>query len=81
MALNDFNMVLLYDPHNVQNLSNLSLTYYAMRFFNEAVFFAKLGLQEAEKQNLHDCDSDFNAVIVNVNAMMRTVVPQKADGM
>ncbi len=81
LALNDFNMVLLYDPHNVQNLSNLSLTYYAMRFFNEAVFFAKLGLQEAEQQNRHDCDSDFNAVIVNVNGMMCTVAPQKADGM
>ena len=30
MALNDFNTVLLYAPYDIQNLSNLSQTYFAM---------------------------------------------------
>ena len=73
-ALNDFNTVLLYQPHNVQNLSNLAQTYYAMRFFNEASHFAALGLKEAEIQNRHDCDAEFSEVINRINAMSRTFV-------
>lgn len=73
-ALNDFNTVLLYQPHNVQNLSNLAQTYYAMRFFTEASHFAALGLKEAEIQNKHDCDVEFSEVINRINAMSRTFV-------
>ena len=73
-ALNDFNTVLLYQPHNVQNLSNLAQTYYAMRFFNEASHFAALGLKEADIQNRHDCDAEFSEVINRINAMSRTFV-------
>lgn len=73
-ALNDFNTVLLYQPHNVQNLSNLAQTYYAMRFFNEASHFAALGLKEAQIQNRHDCDAEFSEVINRINAMSRTFV-------
>ena len=62
-ALNDFNTVLLYQPHNIQNLSNLAQTYFAMRFFNEAMHFAGLGLKEANKQNWHLCDVEFSEVI------------------
>lgn len=68
-ALNDFNTVLLYQPHNVQNLSNLAQTYYAMGFFNEASHFAALGLKEAEIQNRHDCDAEFSEVINRINAL------------
>ena len=68
-ALNDFNTVLLYQPHNIQNLSNLAQTYFAMRFFNEAMHFAGLGLKEANKQNLHHCDVEFSEVINRIKAM------------
>ena len=79
-ALNDFNTVLLYQPHNVQNLSNLAQTYYAMRFFNEASHFAALGLKEAEIQNRHDCDAEFSEVINRINAMSRTFVHLNENG-
>lgn len=79
-ALNDFNTVLLYQPHNVQNLSNLAQTYYAMRFFNEASHFAALGLKEAEIQNRHDCDVEFSEVINRINAMSRTFVHLNENG-
>lgn len=78
-ALNDFNTVLHYQPHNVQNLSNLAQTYYAMSFFNEARHFAALGLKEAEIQNKHDCDVEFSEVINRINAMSRTFVHLKEE--
>lgn len=68
-ALNDFNTVLLYQPHNIQNLSNLAQTYFAMRFFNEAMHFTGLGLNEANKQNWHHCDVEFSEVINRIKAM------------
>lgn len=49
-ALNDFNTVLLYQPHNVQNLSNLSVAHFSMGHINEALYFAHIGLDEAEQQ-------------------------------
>ena len=79
-ALNDFNTVLLYQPHNVQNLSNLAQTYYAMRFFNEASHFAALGLKEAEIQNRHDCDAEFSEVINRINALSQTFVHLNENG-
>ena len=69
LALNDFNTVLLYDPHNIQNLSNLALVNFQMRFVHEALFYAKLGLEEASKQNLHTCDSDLNWVLNTINSV------------
>lgn len=79
-ALNDFNTVLLYQPHNVQNLSNLAQTYYAMGFFNEASHFAALGLKEAEIQNRHDCDAEFSEVINRINALSQTFVHLNENG-
>lgn len=73
-ALNDFNLVLLYQPHNVQNLSNLSSTHFSMGHIDEAAHFAYIGLEEAKKQNKHDCDVDFNEVINRINAMSHTFV-------
>ena len=79
-ALNDFNTVLLYQPHNVQNLSNLAQTYYAMGVFNEASHFAALGLKEAEIQNRHDCDAEFSEVINRINALSQTFVHLNENG-
>ncbi len=62
-ALNDFNMVLLYEPKNVQNLSNLAEIYLRMGYFKEAMYFAKQGLEEANSQGRHDCDSDLQNVV------------------
>lgn len=72
LALNDFNTVLLYDPHNIQNLSNLALVNLQMHFFEDALFYAKLGLEEAAKQNLHTCDSDLNWVLNTLNNISGT---------
>ena len=62
-ALNDFNVVLWLQPHNVQNLCNLASVYLSLRKANEAMHFSKLGLEEAKKQNIHDYDAEFNLVI------------------
>lgn len=78
-ALNDFNTVLLYQPHNIQNLSNLAQTYFAMRFFNEAMHFAGLGLNEANKQNWHHCDVEFSEVINRIKAMARLNTVEQND--
>ena len=73
-ALNDFNTVLLYQPHNVQNLSNLSVAHFSMGHINEALYFDHIGLEEAEQQNRHDCDAEFNEVINRIDAMSHTIV-------
>jgi tetratricopeptide (TPR) repeat protein len=72
-ALNDFNTVLSFQPHNVQNLSNLSCTHYSMGHINEAEYFAQIGLDEAKTQNQHDCDAEFNEVIRRINAIKHTI--------
>ena len=69
LALNDFNTVLTYAPYNIQNLSNLSQTYLAIGYFNEANYYATLGLTEANKQNNHSCDMEFNDVLIHLQAM------------
>lgn len=61
-ALNDFNYVLFYEPHNIQNLSNLAMVNLQMNNLGNADYFARIGLQEAEKQNNHSCDGDFFVV-------------------
>lgn len=68
-ALNDFNFVLLFDPHNVQNLCNLALTYFEMQNLREADYYARIGLEEATKQNRHDCDGEMQMVRQGVAAM------------
>ena len=73
-ALNDFNFVLFYDPHNIQNLCNLAMVNLQMNSLGNADYFARVGLQEAEKQNNHTCDGDFFVVqqaIVNIQNQMR----------
>ena len=79
-AIIDFQIVQFLEPCNVQNLSNLSMTYLSMGFLNEAAFSAKEGLEEANKQNKHDCDSEFREVLLRIDAMNRMVVPIKYDG-
>ena len=61
-ALNDFNFVLFYNPHNIQNLSNLAMVNLQMNNLGNADYYARIGLQEAEKQNNHSCDGDFYVV-------------------
>lgn len=80
MALNDFNTVLLYAPYNIQNLSNLSQTYFAMGYLNEAHFYAQLGLKEAKKQDNHFCDMEFNDVLIRLQAMSRMTTIPKSKG-
>ena len=75
LALNDFNTVLTYAPYNIQNLSNLSQTYFAMGYFNEAKYYATLGLAEANKQNNHSCDMEFNDVLIRLQAISRMAIP------
>lgn len=74
-ALNDFNTVLLYAPHNIQNLANVSQTHLAMGHIKEADHFAHIGLEEAQKQNYHDCDVDFKNVINFIHMDPRMVMP------
>lgn len=61
-ALNDFRTVLFHRPHDVLNLSNLALTYLDMGLLNEADYYAKQGLMEAERQNDHRWDGDLYQV-------------------
>lgn len=68
-ALNDFRTVLFHRPHNVQNLSNLAVTYLDMGFFSEADYYARKGLEEAEMQNDHNCDGDFYLVQQSIQVL------------
>ena len=61
-ALNDFRTVLFHRPHDVQNLSNLALTYLDMGLLREADYYARQGLIEAKAQDDHRCDGDFYQV-------------------
>ena len=73
-ALNDFNFVLFYEPHNIQNLSNLAMISLQMNNLGNADYYARIGLQEAEKQDNHTCDGDFYLVqqtLVNIQNQMR----------
>lgn len=72
-ALNDFNYVLFYEPHNIQNLSNLAMVSLQMNNLGNADYYARIGLQEAEKQNNHSCDGDFYVVqqtLLNIQNQM-----------
>ena len=71
-ALNDFCTVLLHRPHNVQNLSNLALTYLGMGYLREAGYYAQLGLREANEQDNHTCDGDLFQVQQTVMALLRS---------
>lgn len=55
------------------------MTYLSMGFLNEAAFSAKEGLEEANKQNKHDCDSEFREVLLRIDAMNRIAVPIRVD--
>ncbi len=67
MALNDFNTVLLYDSHNIVNITNLSTTYFSMGLAKEALFYAKLGMVEGQIQNIHTYDDELQFVIRQLN--------------
>ena len=72
-ALNDFNFVLFYEPHNIQNLSNLAMVNLQMNNLGNADYYARIGLQEAERQNNHSCDGDFYTVqqtLLNIRNQM-----------
>ena len=73
-AINDFNYVLFYEPHNIQNLCNLALANLQMNNIGNADYYARLGLYEASIQNNHSCDGDFYTVqqtIINIQNQMR----------
>ena len=73
-ALNDFNYVLFYEPHNIQNLSNLALVNLHMNNLGNAENYARKGLQEADVQKNHSCDGDFYVVqqaVINIQNQMR----------
>lgn len=73
-ALNDFNYVLFYEPHNIQNLSNLALVNLQMNNLGNADYYARKGLQEADVQKNHSCDGDFYVVqqaVINIQNQMR----------
>lgn len=73
-ALGDFNFVLFYEPHNIQNLSNLAMVNLQMNNLGNADYYARIGLQEAEVQNDHSCDGDFYVVqqtLYNIQNQMR----------
>ncbi len=74
LALNDFNTVLLYEPYNVQNISNLAQTYFLMGFLKESKYYANLGLNEANKQSWHNCDTEFREILIRIESMMRPVI-------
>lgn len=72
-ALNDFNYVLFYEPHNIQNLSNLAMVNLLMNNLGNADYYARKGLQEADVQNNHSCDGDFFVVqqtVINIQNQM-----------
>lgn len=73
-ALNDFNVVLWLQPHNVQNLCNLASVNLSMGNLDEAMHFSKLGLAEAQKQHKHDCDAEFNLVVDNIKSASSCVL-------
>lgn len=79
MALNDFNTVLLYAPYNVQNLSNLAQAYFNMCYYKEADYYAKLGIEEANKQDKHFCDNEFRDVLIKIDLLRQEVIPADAD--
>lgn len=59
-ALIDFNQVYSMNPYNVQNLTNLALTYFEMHMFGQAYEYLGTAMTEADKQNVHFCDGDLN---------------------
>lgn len=72
-ALNDFNYVLFYEPHNIQNLSNLAMVNLQMNNLGNADYYARTGLWEANEQNDHSCDGDFYVVqqtLLNIQNQM-----------
>lgn len=77
MALNDFNFVLLFDPHNVQNLTNLANTYLQMQNIREAEYFSRVGLEEAKKQNNHTCDGELQLVQQTVVAIRTQIIREQ----
>lgn len=74
-ALEDFIWVERHSPGNIQNLSNLAITCLQVGRFIEAEFYASRGLEEALKQNRHDCDADFDKVISVVSKIKRDMHP------
>ena len=77
-ALNDFRTVLFHRPHDVLNLSNLALTYLDMGLLNEADYYAKQGLMEAERQNNHQWDGDLYQVQQSI-IVLRGSIPLRFD--
>lgn len=65
-ALIDFETVYHIAPHNVQNLSNLATTHFQLHHLLEAEQFIVLGQEEANKQNFHNCDKDFECIYAEI---------------
>ena len=70
MALNDFLFVLIYEPNNIQNLSNLAQVYMLTLDFKKARFYAEKGMNEANLQNYHDCDEELQGIYIGSSEIM-----------
>lgn len=61
-ALIDFEHAYCFDPHNVQNLTNLAIVHLNVGEATKALEFVKKGKEEADKQNIHTCDTDLEKI-------------------
>lgn len=68
-ALGDFMFVQVFQPNNIQNLANLSAVCLEMGRAREADYYAIQGLNEANSQNNHTCDGDFQQVLAFTRGM------------
>lgn len=69
-ALLDFQFLFIIQPTNIQNLSNMSISYMCLGDFFAANHFSSVGLQESKKQNKHECDSELKLVLEQSSAII-----------
>jgi tetratricopeptide (TPR) repeat protein len=82
-GLLNFQHAYLLAPHNIQNLYNLAASHFALYHLIEADQFLKMGREEAEKQDEHSYDQDFNCLQEKLNyfhsSPVRTAVKIRPD--
>ena len=61
--------VQVFQPNNIQNLANLSAVCLEMGRAREADYYAIQGVNEANSQNNHTCDGDFQQVLAFTRGM------------
>lgn len=72
-ALSDFYFVFTFRPSNIPNILNLSASNFGAKHLDEAIYFAQLGLKQAEKQNNHQWDNDLNFVLENSKQLLEAI--------